>query len=97
MRCVQHVDFAQLRRDGPSVLVEGNRGLRGLAADIDVQQVTGMDGGLVGVDDGLGTVALSVGEVGYLGDGTAGDAQEGCYYGQEYDDCMSHGVGLWNL
>lgn len=74
---IQHVDFAHLGSDSTGLLIERNNGFRGLAADIDVQQVTGMDGGLVGVDDGLGAVTLGIGEVGHLGDRTAGGEDEG--------------------
>lgn len=77
MSCVQHIDFAHLGGDGTGLLVERYGGLRSLAADKDIQQVTGMDGGLVGVDNGLGAVTLGVGEVGHLGDGTAGGEDEG--------------------
>lgn len=74
---VQHIDFAHFGSDDSGILIEGDCTLGSLATDIDVQQVTGMDGGLISVHNGLGTVTLCVGEVGHLSDRPAGGDQEG--------------------
>lgn len=77
MSRVQHIDFAHFSSNDSGILIEGDRTLGGLATNINVQQVTRMDGGLIGVDDGLGTVTLRIGKVYHIGDRTAGNAQEG--------------------
>lgn len=74
---VQHIDFAHFSSENSGILIEGDCTLGSLARDIDVQQITRMDSGLIRVYDGLGTVTLGIGEVGHLSDGSTGGEDEG--------------------
>lgn len=57
------------------LLVEGYGGIGGLAIDIDVELVAGMDGGIVGGDDGTSTVNGGIGEIGQLLVAPAGEQE----------------------